>query len=74
MSADHGNAKTRGVVQEFGLWVRAYPELLGAEIFEDCGEASDVVLVGVGGYYDVELGDTSGPEVGGDYVFAGVQG
>ena len=33
-----------------------------------------MVLVGVGGDYDVEAGDASAPEVGGDYVFPGVEG
>ena len=54
--------------------VCAYPEFFWPEVFQDRGEASNVVLVGVGGYYYVQFRDTSAPEIGGDYIFAGVEG
>jgi hypothetical protein len=53
--------------------IGAYPEFARVEIFEDGGETSGVIGVGVGGDDDVEAADTPAPEIGGDDVFAGIE-
>jgi hypothetical protein len=72
--ADDRDFQSRGVSEERGLRICAYPELFWTEVFEDCGQASDVVLMGVGGDNDVEALNASGPKIGRDYVFAGIEG
>ena len=73
MLVNYRDIQAHRAVKEFRLRIRTHPKLFRPEIFQDSGEPSDVILMGMSSYHDVKPGNASAPEVGGDKVFPRIQ-